>query len=146
MQVKAAVLYEAGAPLRLEEVEVLPPQRGEVQVRMYAGGVCHSDLHVMKGDLVMPMPIILGHEGSGIVEGVGEGVTSVQPGDHVIPIWRVSCGTCDYCTGGGPAPCGVGTQMRPPRPMPDRTTRLRVHETPVRHFARASTLAQLSTL
>ena len=56
MQAKAAVLYEAGAPLRLEEVEVLPPQRGEVQVRMYAGGVCHSDLHVMKGDLVMPMP------------------------------------------------------------------------------------------
>ncbi len=92
MQAKAAVLYEAGTPLRLEEVEVLPPQRGEVQVRMYAGGVCHSDLHVMKGDLVMPMPIILGHEGSGIVECVGEGVTSVQPGDHVIPIWRVSCG------------------------------------------------------
>jgi S-(hydroxymethyl)glutathione dehydrogenase / alcohol dehydrogenase len=59
MQAKAAVLYAAGTPLRLEEVEVLPPQRGEVQVRMYAGGVCHSGLHVMKGDLVMPMPIIL---------------------------------------------------------------------------------------
>jgi threonine dehydrogenase-like Zn-dependent dehydrogenase len=108
MQAKAAVLYEVGTPLRFEEVEVLPPQRGEVQVRMYAGGVCHSDLHVMKGDLVMPMPIILGHEGSGIVECVGEGVTSVQPGDHVIPIWRVSCGICEYCTGGRPALCDVG--------------------------------------
>src|SRR5262249_57778429 len=63
MQAKAAVLYAAGTPLRLEEVEVLPPQRGEVQVRMYAGGVCLSDLHVMKGDLVMPMPIVLGHVG-----------------------------------------------------------------------------------
>ena len=90
---------------------------------MYAGGVCHSDLHVMKGDQVMPMPIILGHEGSGIVERIGEGVTSVQPGDHVIPIWRVSCGTCDYCTGGRPALCDVGTQMRVTGLMPDGTTR-----------------------
>src|SRR3989442_12015270 len=129
MQAKAAVLYEAGTPLRLEEVEVLPPQRGEVQVRMYAGGVCHSDLHVMKGDLVMPMPIILGHEGSGIVEGVGEGVTSVQPGDHVIPIWRVSCGTCEYCTGGRPAPCAVGSPSRPPRPVPGGTPPSRINET-----------------
>ena len=77
MRAKAAVLYEVGTPLRFEEVEVLPPQRGEVQVRIYAAGVCHSDLHVMKGDLGMPLPIILGHEGSGIVEGVGAGVGSV---------------------------------------------------------------------
>jgi S-(hydroxymethyl)glutathione dehydrogenase / alcohol dehydrogenase len=144
MQAKAAVLYEAGTPLRLEEVEVLPPQRGEVQVRMYAGGVCHSDLHVMKGDQVMPMPIILGHEGPGIVERIGEGVTSVQPGDHVIPIWRVSCGTCDYCTGGRPALCDVGTQMRVTGLMPDGTTRFRVNNTPIRHFAGVSTFAQLS--
>ena len=130
MQAKAAVLYEAGTPLRLEEVDVLPPQRGEVQVRMYAGGVCHSDLHVMKGDLVMPMPIILGHEGSGIVERLGEGVTSVQPGDHVIPIWRVSCGTCDYCTSGRPALCDVGTQMRVTGLMLDGTTRFRINNTP----------------
>src|SRR5256885_13861132 len=130
MQAKAAVLYEAGTPLRLEEVEVLPPQRGEVQVRMYAGGVCHSDLHVMKGDLVMPMPIILGHEGSGIVEGVGEGVTSVQPGDHVIPIWRVSCGTCDYCTGGRPALWGAGPHMRPTGLRPGGTPRRRLDDNP----------------
>src|SRR5262245_57986369 len=100
MRAQAAVLYEAGTPLRFEEVQVMPPQAGEVLVRMYAGGVCHSDLHVMKGDLVMPMPIILGHEGSGVVEEIGAGVASVKPGDHVIPIWRVSCGTCDYCTSG----------------------------------------------
>lgn len=146
MLAKAAVLYEVGTPLRLEEVEVLPPQRGEVQVRMYAGGVCHSDLHVMKGDLLMPLPIILGHEGSGSVECIGEGVTSVQPGDHVIPIWRVSCGSCEYCTGGRPALCDVGTQMRVTGLMPDGTTRFRVHTTPIRHFAGVSTFAQLSTM
>jgi S-(hydroxymethyl)glutathione dehydrogenase / alcohol dehydrogenase len=146
MRAKAAVLYEVGTPLRLEEVEVLPPQRGEVQVRMYAGGVCHSDLHVMKGDLEMPLPIILGHEGSGIVECVGDGVTSVQPGDHVIPIWRVSCGTCEYCTGGRPALCDVGTQVRVTGLMPDGTTRFRVNMTPIRHFAGVSTFAQLSTM
>jgi NDMA-dependent alcohol dehydrogenase len=146
MRAKAAVLYEVGTPLRLEEVEVLPPQHGEVQVRMYAGGVCHSDLHVMKGDLVMPLPIILGHEGSGVVECVGEGVTSVRPGDHVIPIWRVSCGTCEYCTGGRPALCDVGTQVRVTGLMPDGTTRFRVNTTPIRHFAGVSTFAQLSTM
>ncbi len=102
MQAKAAVLYKVGTPLRLEEVEVLPPQRGEVMVRMYAGGVCHTDLHVMKGELVMPLPIILGHEGSGIVECVGDGVTSVQPRDHVSPLWRVSCGTAITALVGAP--------------------------------------------
>jgi NDMA-dependent alcohol dehydrogenase len=146
MQAKAAVLYEAGTPLRLEEVEVLPPQRGEVMVRMYAGGVCHTDLHVMKGELVMPLPIIMGHEGSGIVECVGDGVTSVQPGDHVIPLWRVSCGTCEYCTGGRPALCDIGTQMRVTGLMPDGTTRFRVNDTPIRHFCGVSTFAQLSTM
>lgn len=146
MQAKAAVLYEAGTPLRLEEVEVLPPQHGEVLVRMYAGGVCHTDLHVMKGELVMPLPIIMGHEGSGIVECVGDGVTSVQPGDHVIPLWRVSCGTCEYCTGGRPALCDVGTQMRVTGLMPDGTTRFRVNDTPIRHFCGVSTFAQLSTM
>lgn len=146
MRMKAAVLHEAGQPLRIEDVNVHPPQRGEVQVRMYAGGVCHSDLHVMKGDLAMPMPIILGHEGSGIVEAVGDGVISVEPGDHVIPIWRVSCGTCDYCTGGRPALCDIGTAMRVTGLMPDGTTRFSLSGTPVRHFAGVSTFSQLSTM
>lgn len=146
MHAKAAILYEARTPLRYEDVEVLPPQRGEVQVRMYAGGVCHSDLHVMKGDLVMPMPIILGHEGSGIVEQVGEGVVSVKPGDHVIPIWRVSCGRCYYCANGRPALCDVGTQMRVTGLMPDGSTRFRINDTRVRHFAGVSTFSQVSTM
>ena len=82
----AAVLYESAKPLVIEEVEVLPPQAGEVMVRMKAAGVCHSDLHVMKGDLPMPLPIILGHEGAGMVEAVGPDVSHLQPGQHVAVI------------------------------------------------------------
>ncbi|NOX98533.1 MAG: alcohol dehydrogenase catalytic domain-containing protein, partial [Verrucomicrobia bacterium] len=125
MKVTAAVLYNPGEPLLLEEVEVLPPQRGEVRVRIEAAGVCHSDLHVMKGEQPMNMPIILGHEGSGVIEDVGEGVTTVEPGDHVIPIWRMSCGRCEYCLGGRPALCDVGTAMRFTGLMPDGQTRFR---------------------
>ena len=146
MRAKAAILYEAGTPLRFEEVDVAPPQAGEVLVRLYAGGVCHSDLHVMKGDLFMPTPIILGHEGSGVVEDVGPGVTSVQPGDHVIPIWRVSCGACEYCAGGRPALCDVGTEMRVTGLMADGTTRFSVAGEPVRHFAGVSSFSEMSTM
>lgn len=143
----AAVLYEANRPLVIEEVTVLPPRAGEVQVRMKAAGVCHSDLHVMKGDLPMPAPIILGHEGAGVVEAVGEGVTSVQPGDHVIPVWRASCGRCEYCLGGRPALCDMGTAMRFTGLMPDGETRFRnARGDRIRHYAGVSTFSSLSTM
>lgn len=143
----AAVLYQAGKPLAIEEVEVLPPQAGEVTVRMKAAGVCHSDLHVMKGDLTMPMPIILGHEGSGIIEAVGDGVTSVQPGDHVIPIWRASCGQCEYCLSARPALCEMGTKMRFEGVMPDGTMRFRnSNGRDIRHYAGVSTFSSISTM
>ncbi len=147
MKVTAAVLYNPGEPLQLEEVEVLPPQRGEVRVRIEAAGVCHSDLHVMKGDQPMKMPIILGHEGSGVIEEVGEGVTTVEPGDHVIPIWRMSCGRCEYCLGGRPALCDVGTAMRFTGLMPDGQTRFRNSEgKPILHYAGVSTFSECSTM
>lgn len=143
----AAVLYEAGQPLAIEEVEVLPPQVGEVTVRMQAAGVCHSDLHVMKGDLPMPSPIILGHEGAGIIEAIGPGVTTVEPGDHVIPIWRASCGRCEYCLNGKPALCDMGTAMRFTGLMPDGNTRFRTKSgTSIRHYAGVSTFASVSTM
>jgi NDMA-dependent alcohol dehydrogenase len=143
----AAVLYEAGKPMAIEEVEVLPPQAGEVTVRMKAAGVCHSDLHVMNGDLPMPAPIILGHEGAGVVEAVGPGVTSVQPGDSVIPIWRASCGRCDYCMNGRPALCDMGTAMRFTGLMPDGGTRFRNSKgDSIRHYAGVSTFASISTM
>jgi S-(hydroxymethyl)glutathione dehydrogenase / alcohol dehydrogenase len=143
----AAVLYESGKPLVIEQVEVAEPQAGEVMVRMKAAGVCHSDLHVMKGDLPMPTPIIPGHEGAGIVEAVGPGVTSVAPGDAVCPIWRSSCGRCDYCQQGRPALCELGTAMRFTGLMPDGKTRFRNSQgESIRHYAGVSTFSSLSTM
>jgi S-(hydroxymethyl)glutathione dehydrogenase/alcohol dehydrogenase len=143
----AAVLYESNRPMVIEEVTVLPPQAGEVTVRMKAAGVCHSDLHVIKGDLLMPCPIILGHEGAGIVEAVGPGVISVQEGDHVIPIWRASCGRCEYCMNGRPALCDMGTAMRFTGTMPDGQTRFRnARGDSIRHYAGVSTFSSLSTM
>ena len=147
LQATAAVLYEAGKPLRIETVEVMPPGVGEVRVRMKAAGVCHSDLHVIKGDLSMPMPIIPGHEGSGVIESIGPGVTSVSVGDHVIPIWRASCGQCDFCMAGRPALCDMGTRMRFEGVMPDGTMRFRNQAgTPIRHYAGVSTFSSYATM
>lgn len=147
MQALAAVLHRAKEPLRLETVEVLPPGPGEITVRIEAAGVCHSDLHVMKGELAMKTPIILGHEGAGVVEEVGKGVVSVKPGDHVIPIWRMSCGRCEYCLGGRPALCDVGTAMRFTGLMPDGQTRFRsAAGEPILHYAGVSTFSQRSTM
>lgn len=102
---RAAVLYEHGAPLVVEEVELDPPKTGEVVVRMVASGVCRSDLHAIKGVHPAPLPAILGHEGAGIVEEVGPGVESVSPGDHVLLSWLPYCGRCRWCTRGRASLC-----------------------------------------
>lgn len=147
MKALAAVLHELGKPLSVEEVEVLPPGPGEVQVRVAAAGVCHSDLHVIKGDLPMPTPIIPGHEGSGVVIAVGKGVTTIEEGDHVLPMWRMSCGRCEYCLGGRPALCDVGTKMRFTGLMPDGDTRFRsASGGRILHYAGVSTFSQVATM
>ncbi len=102
---RAAVLYEFGSPLRIEEVEVDPPGRGEVLVRLAASGVCHSDWHTAQCIHPSPLPVILGHEGAGVVEEVGEGVDAVAPGDHVVLSWLPYCGRCRWCTAGRPNLC-----------------------------------------
>ena len=102
---KAAVLYEVNTPLRVEEVTVDDPQDQEVLVKMVATGVCHTDLGIIKGDNPSPFPIVLGHEGAGIVEKVGPGVTMIQPGDHVVLPAIFTCGKCRYCVEGQPALC-----------------------------------------
>jgi S-(hydroxymethyl)glutathione dehydrogenase / alcohol dehydrogenase len=143
----AAVLYEPGSPLRVEEVEVLPPQQGEVTVRMKAAGICHSDWHVMCGDLKMPLPLIPGHEGAGVVTAVGEGVSTVEVGDHVILMWRGPCGRCEYCARGRPALCDMGTAMRFQGTMPDGTLRFRNSAGQgIRHYAGVSAFASLATM
>ena len=143
---KAAILYEANKPLEVADVEVLPPKRGEVLVKVAAGGVCHSDLHVIKGDLGAPLPVVLGHEGAGVVVEVGEGVTTVQPGDHVILLWRASCGQCYFCNRGRPALCDLGTGIRWSGRLPDGTTRFRLGGEEIRHFAGVSSFSEYTVL
>jgi Zn-dependent alcohol dehydrogenase len=105
MQMRAAVLYEANTPLRVEEVTLDDPGDQEVRVKMVGTGVCHSDLGIIKGENPSPFPIVLGHEGAGIVEKVGPCVTLVQPGDHVVLPAIFTCGKCHYCVEGQPALC-----------------------------------------
>ena len=146
MKARAAVLFEVGKGLQIHEVDVHPPRPGEVLVRMAAGGVCHSDLHAMTGHLVAALPAILGHEGAGVVADVGPGVTTVKAGDHVIPLWRLSCGVCEYCTDGRPALCNAGMQIRLTGRLLDGTTRFTLDGREIKHFAGASTFSEYTVL
>jgi S-(hydroxymethyl)glutathione dehydrogenase/alcohol dehydrogenase len=102
---KAAVCYEFGKPLVVEEVDLAPPHKGEVKVRLAATAICHSDIHDIRGELRGPLPFVPGHESAGYVEELGEGVTSVKPGDHVLVSLLISCGKCRNCTRGRPHMC-----------------------------------------
>ena len=116
MRITAAVLRSTGAPqpyaqsrpLALEELELAPPGRGEVLVRIAAAGLCHSDLSVINGDRPRPLPMALGHEAAGVVEALGQGVTDFAVGDHVVMVFMPSCGECSYCGVGRPALCEPG--------------------------------------
>jgi S-(hydroxymethyl)glutathione dehydrogenase / alcohol dehydrogenase len=107
VKTRAALFHEAGRPLEVREIELREPRAGEVLVRMAAVGICGTDLHVVKGDWNRPRPMVLGHEGAGIVEAVGEDVHGVAPGDAVVLSWAPSCGHCDGCRRGRPAACSV---------------------------------------
>jgi S-(hydroxymethyl)glutathione dehydrogenase/alcohol dehydrogenase len=112
MRMKAAVMYAPKQPLVVEEVELDPPKGGEVLVKMVATGVCHSDLHVYTGDLPLPAaPVVLGHEGAGIVQDVGPGVTRVKKGDKVVLTFLPSCGHCRWCHTGQPNLCDLGAKL-----------------------------------
>jgi S-(hydroxymethyl)glutathione dehydrogenase/alcohol dehydrogenase len=144
MRTTAAVLYGAGQPLELDELELLPPAQGEVLVRYVASGVCHSDLHVIQGLLAHPMPVVLGHEGAGIVESVGPGVTDVQVGDHVLTSYVPSCGRCPWCVVGRPNLCDL--RDRPRHVMHDGTSRFRKDGSDVYHFLQVASYAQRAVL
>src|SRR6185503_1189324 len=100
MQINAAILWEQGRPLVIEQAELEAPHAGEVLVEVRAAGVCHSDLHPARGDWPMQTPVVLGHEGAGIVRSVGASVTRVAPGDHVVLSWAPACGDCPPCREG----------------------------------------------
>jgi S-(hydroxymethyl)glutathione dehydrogenase/alcohol dehydrogenase len=107
---KAAVLYEANTPLQIKELTQDPPKAGEVRVRMEAAGVCASDIHVMHGTAILPLPVVLGHEGAGTVVEVGPGVTRVTPGDRCIMSFVSNCGHCRSCRSGNPQLCDTNAQ------------------------------------
>lgn len=143
---QAAVLFEAPGRLEVVDLDVAPPRAGEVLVAMGAAGVCHSDLHVMRGELVAPLPAVLGHEGAGVVAEVGDGMTSVNVGDHVVLLWRVSCGTCAYCARGRPALCLAGTKTRNTGLLADGTTRFAIGRRPMLYYAGVSTFSQYTVV
>ncbi|MCI2976550.1 MAG: NDMA-dependent alcohol dehydrogenase [Ferrimicrobium sp.] len=111
MKMPAAVLWEPKSPWSVEEVELADPLANEVRVKLVASGLCHSDEHLITGDLPAPLPIVGGHEGSGIVEAVGPGVTSVTEGDHVVLSFIPACGVCDMCSTGHQNLCVLGAHL-----------------------------------
>ena len=135
---KAAVMRANNAPLEIEDVDIDSPGPGEVLVKTVASGICHSDLHVIEGGLPMPPPCVLGHEPAGIVEEIGEGVTDVVPGDHVIGCITSWCGVCKFCTGGRPYLCPTQYAGRPP----EAKSRLSANGDPILQFANLSSFAE----
>ena len=135
---KAAVLYDYNTPLVIEELDLDGPKRGEVLVRTGAAGICRSDYHFMKGEAKTVLPTVMGHEGAGIVEEVGEGVTKLKPGDHVILSFVPNCGLCHFCTTGRPNLCDLHAAT--PNTMFDGTTRLRKGDRPITHFGKVGLL------
>lgn len=139
---KAAVLHEPHEPLVIEDVEIAELRAGDVLIRITAAGVCHSDLHYMKGDLPAKLPAVLGHEGAGVVEAVGPGVTRVRPGDSVITTWRPRCGDCEYCLGGRPALCQLGRVQATSGGLIDGVSRLQLRGEPMYHLMGVSCFAE----
>jgi len=123
MQTDAAVLWETGGQWTIETIELDPPKAGEVFVRIAASGLCHSDEHLVTGDLPFALPIIGGHEGAGTVEEVGPGVTSVAPGDHVVFGFIPACGRCPSCSTGHQNLCDLGQYLGGGRQISDQTAR-----------------------
>ena len=111
MKTKAAVVYEPGKRIEIEELDLDGPREGEVLIRYTHAGLCHSDIHIAHGDLPARLPMVLGHEGAGIIEEVGAGVTRVKPGDHVVLSFIPNCGVCRYCATGRQSICDMGATI-----------------------------------
>jgi len=147
LKVKAAVAWEPAKPLAIEEIDLEGPKTGEVLVRLAATGVCHTDAYTLSGrDPEGLFPSVLGHEGAGIVEDVGSGVTSVKPGDHVIPLYIPECGTCRYCQSGKTNLCITLRATQGRGVMPDGTSRLSRGGKAIHHYMGTSTFAERTVL
>jgi len=147
MDIKAAVAFEVGKPLKIETVQLQPPQAGEVLVEIKATGVCHTDAYTLSGkDPEGLFPSILGHEGAGIVVEVGVGVTSLQPGDHVIPLYTPECRNCAYCLSQKTNLCQAIRSTQGRGVMPDGTSRFSIDGQPIFHYMGTSTFANYTVL
>jgi S-(hydroxymethyl)glutathione dehydrogenase/alcohol dehydrogenase len=147
MRMRAAVLEQFGQPLVVQEVELADPAPGEVLVRLVACGVCHTDLYTASGaDPSGYAPCVLGHEGAGVVERVGEDVTLVAPGDHVVTLFSPQCGACIHCRSPRTNLCLAIREQQNQGYLPDGTTRLRRDGEPLRHFMGTSTFAEYTVM
>ncbi|MDX1919386.1 MAG: S-(hydroxymethyl)glutathione dehydrogenase/class III alcohol dehydrogenase [Candidatus Caenarcaniphilales bacterium] len=147
MKVKAAVAWGSKQPLSIETVDLEGPKKGEVLVRIVASGVCHTDAYTLSGvDPEGIFPVILGHEGGGIVEEIGEGVTSLQKGDHVIPLYTPECRTCKFCLSGKTNLCQRIRETQGKGLMPDGTTRFSKDGKPIYHYMGTSTFAEYTVV
>ena len=147
MKIRAAVLEEFGAPLEVQELELAEPQAGEVLVRLVACGVCHTDLYTASGaDPSGYSPTVLGHEGAGVVERIGRGVTDVAPGDHVVTLFSPQCRECEHCRDHRTNLCLAIRDQQNQGHLPDGTTRLSRDGVPIRHFMGTSTFAEYTVM
>jgi S-(hydroxymethyl)glutathione dehydrogenase/alcohol dehydrogenase len=147
MKIRAAVLEEFGKPLRVQELDLAEPRAGEVLVRLVACGVCHTDLYTASGaDPSGYAPTVLGHEGAGVVERIGEGVTLLAPGDHVVTLFSPQCGECIHCRSPKTNLCLAIRDQQGKGYLPDGTTRLSRGGEPIRHFMGTSTFAEYTVM
>ncbi len=147
MRSRAAVAWGAGKPLSIEEIQVDAPKAGEVLVKIVATGVCHTDAFTLSGkDPEGLFPVILGHEGGGIVQDVGAGVSSVKAGDHVIPLYTPECGECKFCKSGKTNLCQKIRATQGKGVMPDGTTRFSAQGKPILHYMGTSTFSEYTVL
>src|SRR4051812_14829726 len=142
----AALLPGVKQPLEIRRTRIDALEAGDVLVRIMASGLCHTDLEVIEGALAYPMPIVLGHEGAGVVEEVGAGVSDVKAGDHVVCSWNPHCGHCFYCERDQPILCEPFTYHQPRGHLLDGTSRLRCDSTVVHHFSVVSSHAQYAVV
>lgn len=147
MKARAAVCWEPGKDLEIEEIEIGKPQSGECLVRLVATGVCHTDAYTMSGrDPSGLFPSVLGHEGAGVVEEVGPDVRGLVPGDHVIPLYIPECRQCRFCTSGKTHLCGAIIETQGKGLMPDGSSRLSARGTTLHHYMGCSTFAEYAVV
>ena len=146
IEARAAVLHDVGQPVQIQTVTVAAPGPGQVRVQVRAAGVCHSDLSAVNGTIPQLAPLVLGHEGAGVVEAVGEGVTRVKAGDHVIFNWVPSCGECYFCTHERPDMCDEAFTLATMGTMPDGSTPFTQGDETIYMFSQTSCLAEYTVV